>query len=970
MLKRQGEDNMKHSGLSVSAARIALLCTTAALLVVSPASAQDTPSTPASEETEDEAIVVTGTRLQVNGYQQPTPVSVITAEKLERDNKTDLAAVIADFPAVGPSQSANSGLGTQSLSANTAGLSLVNLRNLGVARTLVLFDGIRVAPSAEGGGTDLNLLPSTLVQRIDVVTGGASAAWGSDAVSGVLNVILNKKFTGIAAHVEGASNGAGTRQQAKGEISFGTKISDRGHFILSGSYLYSPDRVIPTETDWFDNQGLINNPAYTTTNNEPRLIRARVGIASATQGGLIATGPLRGTQFLANGTPASFVFGNVTGTVQSGGTFSNPVFNGQAHNLTTPMRALNLFAHLSYELGSDITLNLQLNYGKTTSNTNGPSYARNGNSAVVIRNDNPYLDVGLAAQMANQGITSFTVNTLNTNNAVIQNGDEPTAYGVGNWNGDSVRTLFRQVVSLNGTMRALGEWKWNIDGQHSVVHRNSRINGNPITARYNLATDAVRVTAANVGSSGLAIGSIACRSTLTAPTNGCRPLNVMGIGVADPAAINWIQGTSDGTGMVTDLYFKQWTASAAIRGEPVSTWAGPVAMAFGVDYRKDALLQTADPLSYARAYTLSNRQFIDVSQNSIEGFGEVGIPLIKDGIVKSLDINGAYRYTHYSSSGSVSAWKVGAVSQIIDDIRVRATLSRDIRQPSLLDLYDPGASQAQVVPDPLNGNIPTSITTLIAGNRNLKPEKAKTFTAGIVLTPQFLPGLNASVDYYSIKIEDALATPNVTQVLENCQAGNANFCALIQRDSNNLLRGVLVGPVNAAFLKTSGIDFQLDYRFPALGGDMNFSVIGNYITHLSSNSLGTLSRPLNSLNNGLSGPNKFRSTITLGYKSDRWGGTIQVRTIGSGMLDSRWGAKNVDDNRVPAVAYLDLRANYFVDSAKRVNFYVAADNVLNKKPPIIPNDPNSAFAYFFVPTRTELYDFLGRQFRVGLRAKF
>ncbi len=956
-----------------AALQASLLASAASLLITGTAQAQ---SAPAAEAPETD-IVVTGTRLQVNGYQQPTPVSIIGVEKLERDNKTDLAAVMADFPAVGPSQSANSGLGTQSLSANTAGLSLINLRNLGIARTLVLFDGIRVAPSAEFGGTDLNLLPSSLIQRIDVVTGGASAAWGSDAVSGVINVILNKKFSGLTVHGEVASDEGGFRQQAKGEVSYGTKIGDRGHLILSGSYLYSPDRVIPTQMRWWKAQNLVNNPAYTLANNEPQYIHAEnVGMVNATQGGLITSGPLRGIQFIGNGTPVPFNFGQTSGTLGVGGTFANPVYNGQVHNLTTPMKATNLFGHFSYELGAGITFNFELNYGKTISNTNGPSYTRNNN--VIINFDNAYLDPSIAAQMANATLAidrqRFLLSTTNTNNAIVQNGDDPTNLGVGNWNGDSTRTLFRQVASLDGSFTLGGQWKWNIDGQHSVVHRKSFIRGNPITARYDLATDAVRVTAANVGTSGLPVGTIVCRSRLTTPGNGCLPLNVMGIGVADPAAIAWVQGTSDGPGMNTDLYFKQWTASAAIRGEPFSTWAGPVAMAFGTDYRRDSLLQTADPLSYARAYTLSNRQFIKAAQSSVEGFGEIGVPLVKDGFVNSLDINGAYRFTHYSSSGNVSTWKVGGVSQLNDHVRVRATYSRDIRQPSLLELYDPGASQAQVVIDPIIGtptyNQSVGITTLIAGNPNLKPEKAKTFTAGIVLTPTFLPGLSASVDYYTITIKDALATPNVNQVFNNCVAGNQNFCQLIQRSSNGSLLGLLVGPVNAASTKTAGFDFQLDYRFPAFGGDMNFTAVGNLITRLFTDSLGTVANSLNSMAGGNAGPNKFRSTYTMAYKADRWGAAAQVRLIGAAKLNTQWTARNVDNNDVPAIAYLDLRANYTLDSAKRFNAYIAVDNVLNQDPPIMPNPPTAAFAYFFVPTRTELYDFLGRQFRVGIRAKF
>lgn len=585
---------MQVKGLCVAGLRAGLL-SSASLFIFGAASAQEAPaaaSAPAEPATsgqtalnDPQEILVTGTRLSVSSYQQPTPVTMVGSEKLERDSKVDLASVLTELPAVGPSQSTNSSLNTQSLSASTAGLALINLRSLGVARTLTLFNGVRVAPSAENGGVDLNLLPSTLVERIDVVTGGASAAWGSDAVSGVINVILNKKFEGWAAHVEGATNQKGTRQQLKGELSFGTDIAERGHLILSGSYTYSPDLVIPTETSWYKAQNLVNNPAYTPTNNEPRLIHADyVGMANATQGGLITSGPLRGIQFVENGRPVPFDFGNVSGTLSNGGTFANPVYQGQAQNLTTPARMAQLYGHFAYDLGGGITANFELNYGNSRTRTNGPSYARNNN--VLISIDNPYLDPGLAAEMQTLGITSFNLSTTNTNNAIIANGNSPHALGVGNWNAEVKRTLFRQVLSLDGPLSLLGTWNWNIDLQHSKVHRNTYINGNPITARYNLATDAVRVTAANVGTSGLPVGSIACRSTLTDLSNGCVPLNVLGIGVADPGAIAWIQGRTDGTGSVSDLWFEQWTASAAMRGEPFSTWAGPVAVALGVDYRQ------------------------------------------------------------------------------------------------------------------------------------------------------------------------------------------------------------------------------------------------------------------------------------------------------------------------------------------------------------------------------------------------
>jgi outer membrane receptor protein involved in Fe transport len=376
-------------------------------------------------------------------------------------------------------------------------------------------------------------------------------------------------------------------------------------------------------------------------------------------------------------------------------------------------------------------------------------------------------------------------------------------------------------------------------------------------------------------------------------------------------------------------------------------------------------------LSYARAYSIGNFQPIDVANHSIEGFGEVDVPLVKEGFVKSLDLNLAGRYTNYSTSGSVVTWKVGLTSQITSDIRIRGTISRDIRAPTLQSLFNTGSSQQQVVLDPLRNNAPTNITTIIGGNPNLTPEIARTYTAAIILTPQWLPGFSASVDYYKINIKDAFTTPIADQVLQECAAGNQNFCALIRRDpTTNAITTLLVAPVNAAFEKTAGFDFQLDYVRPALGGKIDFSILGNYTTQQEVNALGAIRNPLGSLNRVYEGFPKFRATIGLGYNQDRFGIQSQVRLIGAAKLNQFWTAADVDDNHVPAIAYVDLRANYYLDPGKKFQAYFAVDNLLAKDPPIIPNDPTAAFAYFFVPTRTEIYDFLGRSYRVGVRFRF
>jgi iron complex outermembrane receptor protein len=950
-----------------------VLCGGAALLAATPALAQTAaPSGGGASETAVEEVVVTGSRITISGYTQPTPVTVIGADQLARDNHVDLSSVVAQIPAVGASSGPNTSNGSQSVSAGTAGLSLVNLRNLGSDRTLVLYDGRRVVPSTQGGGVDLNLLPASLVERIDIVTGGASAAWGSDAVAGVVNVILNKKFHGWLLNVEGASNERGTRQTAKAEVSFGSDVlGGRGHLILSGGYLYSPDQVVPQETPWYHSQNLVNNPAYTTTNGQPRLIHAdNVGLSTASQGGIITSGPLKGIQFVGPaGTPAPFDFGNVSGTLSNGGTFINPVLNGQANSLTVPIRSGTAFAHFAYDLTDDIRATLELNYGHSKTTNGSASYTRQGNISIKV--DNPYLDPTIIARMQQLGITSFPLGTTNTNNLDPLHGDEfIEPYGLGNLYDDVDRKLFRQVFALEGQFG--GGWKWDANVQHSEIKRHTHLVVDPVVGNYNLAIDAVRVTAANVGTSGLPIGSIACRSTLTNPTNGCQPLNVLGVGVASPAAIAYVNSGP----AASDLDLEQTTASASVQGQPFSTWAGPVAVAAGVEYRREAAKQTADPLSYARGYAAGNFQFFDVHDFNYEGFAEADIPLLKDQFVQRLDMSAAGRVTHYSSSGRVETWKLGLTSQLNDDVKLRGTISADIRAPSLSDLYNPGSTSIQVVTDPFRpGNPTTNIFALNSGNPNLKPERAKTYALGVVLTPHWVPGLSASIDWYSINIKGAIVSPPFPYTLAQCFAGVQVFCPLIQRDANGVITTIATSPVNAASNKTSGVDFQADYHRPFWNGQLSVSLIGNYTKELTIDSLGVVIHQVGSLNRappntGTQGEPKLHGTLTVQYREDRWLAAVQVRGYGGAKLNSAWGPLDVDDNSVPRMAFTDLRGSYYLGEDHQIQLYAAIDNVFDTDPPSIPHGPQAGLPYFYTPTRTDIYDFLGRSYRFGVRAKF
>ena len=258
-----------------------------AMAAAVPALAQDnTPPAPANSV---ETVVVSGSRISVAGYTAPTPVTVVDAAQLQRDAQPDIADAIRLLPAFGTSSGPNNSSSANFIVSSTPGIDVVNLRQLGVLRTLVLFDGQRVVASSVSGGVDLSTMPSVLVQRIDVVTGGASAAWGSDAVAGVVNVVLNKNFDGFSANLEGSDSTYDDHRQFKAEAAYGFDfLGDRGHNIVAASYLTSPDTFFINQRDWFKNTRLVNNPAYVAGNGQPKLITVNnVGQSQATQGGLI-----------------------------------------------------------------------------------------------------------------------------------------------------------------------------------------------------------------------------------------------------------------------------------------------------------------------------------------------------------------------------------------------------------------------------------------------------------------------------------------------------------------------------------------------------------------------------------------------------------------------------------------------------------------------------------------------------------
>ena len=1038
---------------------------------VAPVYAATAATTQVASDFAPEQVTVSASRISIVGYQAATPVTVLDAATIARDAKVSIGDSLRELPAVGVSDTPNNAARNANSGPGDAVLDTVSLRSLGTARTLVLFDGQRIVTSnpsngsaGGGGGVDLSTLPTSLIQRVDVVTGGASAAWGSDAVAGVVNLVLNKTFEGLKGNAEFGDTDKNDHRAYKAELSWGTGFDgDRGHLILSGAHVMSPDAVFVAQRDWWRPQALFPATAGAAacgggTVASPMCVRTYInGNSVFTQGGLItastagagvvgvngvtALAPanaLKGLQFGPNGTVAPFQFGTTFASNCSNCSATNFSANNQYYVNAVPYHNTTLFGYASYKLTDDIKASVQLNFGSNYGKIDNPRV-----TTVTVKPDNAYLDPAIAAQMIAGGIPSLTVSSTNVVNLPDASTFRPTFQALQQSLGEAVtetqRQMMRGVFTLEGTLGS--DWSWNAYAQHSEVRERMHIINNTVTQNYNNAVDAVRVTAAGpdsvtpaaaaaliaAGAPVPQVGSIACRSSLTSTSWGvippaapggqphmsagglyplCVPLDVLGTNVFSQAGINYVSPGRTNPGIADQVSFvmQQTVFSGSAQG--VLPWglpAGKVAVALGGEYRLEQQTDTRDPLQIGAIPGWGGGNFAQFSgaYHVEEGFVEVNAPLLRNNFVQALDFNAAGRITSYSTSGTVQTWKMGLTSQVNDDIRVRASWSDDIRAPFISELFTSQPPQFNVpsAPDPHNQNAQTTITATVQGNPNLKPENSVTVSGGIVLTPHWIDGLTLSLDWYSINIKSAIFIANTLQVIQLCSAGSQQSCSNIffgqgapntiatsEVDGNGVTRtdvgkfttagnGVLgnpalnlvVGaPLNVASETTSGLDFQADYRMDLFGGLLDWHLLGNYNDERTITRLGVTLDGAGSVGVDspiIAGP-KFHSTMAATYSEGKWTGTVQGRFIGSARLVNTWvEGVNVDNNGVPAVAYADLRLSY--NWTDGVNLYGAVDNVFDTPPPSIPNSlgGNSGAENY----NLQMYDGLGRQFRIGLR---
>lgn len=909
------------------------LCT--AVLLVSPSHGQTNDSL--------EEVVVTGTRIVRDGYEAPTPTMVMTTEDLLLSDPGTLADGLNQLPQFRGSSQPQSG----GVSANgAAGSNFLSLRNLGSQRNLVLLDGKRFVAASETGATDINLLPQNLIGRVETVTGGASAAYGSDAVAGVVNFILDRRYEGSKGSVQLGQSRHGDAERVRADFAHGRRIADgKGHWLLSIEY-YDSKGIGPYDTNrrWNTRgSGRINN----TTGVGPDILLVRDGavVSAATFGGLISAGPLAGTQFDESGQPQLFRYGEyVTSTFMIGG---DGIRNDR--NLSAGLERWNFFTRGSYELSDSLSVNAELTYSDADTNWSQYSNYCYTSCAPTIYADNPFIPDATRQRMSELSVSSFRLHRIH-DEIYIQ--------------AENQKEVWRVAVELEGRM-ANG---WTYDAYVTTGESDNTV-GNPQTMhyqRYYAAMDSYR----DPGT-----GELGCRSTMLYGLNpGCVPFNPFGKGAPSQEALEYTHPDQ-----WRRIKLEQLAVAASMQGELFELNARPVGFAVGAEWREESSDQTVSasameivdlngirggPASFdgrEGPFIVGNPRPLNGSFDVWEMFAEVALPLLYDRpLVHALEVDLAARYTEYSMSGNVNTWKASLNYMPISDLRVRATRSRDIRAANVSEMFTGGSQGIGTAREPATGQT-IDVVTLTGGNPNLAPEVADTVTAGVVYQPERLPGFSISVDHYAIDINGAVSTFGRQEALDECFRGNQAACGLIR--VSGTLYNIDLPYMNLDKLEVAGVDYETSYSRDMLGGDVTVRFVAGRQYRNQRTTPG--GEPINRA--GASGNPEWQGRFSVRYQRDRMSLFAQHRYIDSYIYDiDRTEGVDININKVASVNYLDLTGTYRFGRNADYEVYLTINNLLDRDPPFAPSVSGTHLAW----SNFSLFDTIGRYYNLGFRYQF
>ncbi len=900
-----------------------------------------------------EEVVVTGTRIKRRDFSSPSPLVTIDREMLAFSGQPTLEESLNRMPQLSPDfgRTANN---------PSDGTSRLNLRGLGADRTLVLLNGRRVAPSGVESAVDVNNLPRVLIERVEIITGGASAVYGSDAIAGVVNFITRDDFEGFGIESSYSISEAGDANIFDVNLTYGMTLpGSAGHITFFAGY-YDREPLFASERE-------LTRQAYIDT-WEGELI---VGGSPSTPAGQVRSprvdlgnGRVDRLTFNPDGSPRAFVA-------------PDDLWNFAPVNyLQAPLTRYAVGAFGTIPIGDDFEGYFEASYTRNEATSNlAPVPAQ---SFVLINTDNPILHPDTAIIFEEQllvgpGLAGFTyLKRLSDFGPRIINRD---------------RDYARLVVGLRGD---LGE-NWDLDAWLSYTD-----------------ADETEVLLNGVSRSRYAQGLLVDPATGTCydPSGGCVALDIFGENRISAAGLAFLSvGPLENT-----TQRKQVLAAAVISGEPFATWAGPVGMAFGAEWRSDEAFFKADDLLFSADVLGYQAQSSVIGTERVwELYSEAVVPLFdggSDGQYFGLELGG--RYSSYDNAGSTETWKAGFDWRLNPSIRFRAMLQQSVRAPNLSELFteqveefttafflgafdpcsasnDP-ASAGSAEKCVIQGLSPSQVgvfqaedsypgTTVSGGNPDLTPEQADTLTFGVVFTPASISRLTVTVDYFDLQIDDTIGEIDPFGIcFDSLNTGNL-FCDQIRRDQTGNVNRVISLVQNRGLLAAEGVDTQVQYLmdlpdWAALDGDATLN-LGTIWTHTISSKTqenptteeydcaGYFGWPCRTL--GVGSFPEDRLFTTFDYSSGRFSAQLAWRWIDS-MRNAAPFASGIFGFPDPDLAiegvssanYFDLGMGWQINPSLSLRFVIS--NLFEQDP------PNMADTIVSNNTDSSLYDVFGRSY--------
>ena len=1003
------------------------------------------PHTLAQDDIEE--ISVTGSRIrQTDGMAEPVPVTVITPAELQNFEPVATVAEQLDaLPQFFGTQSAQRGGGAL---FGTAGGSYLNMRSLGQARTLVLLDGSRIVPADKRGSVNVDTLPTALMKTVDVVTGGASAAYGADALGGVTNFVLDREFEGLKIQAGTGVSEEGDGQRWNLNVAGGTQIGDKLNVI--GSMQAMEIKQInrnPTDldSDWWQRWGWVTNPAWVSSRTTPDIpqrlttpwtcssehsptgvIWARRGSSSSSALNPFA---LNGMQFTDDGTDVrSFIKGDIYAAPNRSGSTKSMSGGPECQNANAALGggpsgaevvSRSAFLAGQYQFTDSFSGFAQALLGRVESNQvaeRGGASLQDGWFATIYR-DNAFLPDNVAQAMDDAGISSFQLHKLGS---YIGNND----IGAGRQDRNVFTTESWSVgfdMDFENDWHLRGSWQSGESRKRSGIYDAIRVDRmflgmdavrdpktgaivcrvqlfNPTPAQL-AASSGVQGKLASPGGSIGGTGSAATTAPLASPigldnsVRDCVPYNVMGAGNMSQSAAEYTATPKIGASVV-----EQDFAELLLTGEAYEGWGyGPVSFATGLTWRDQAFTDEALPTEIdvlgpplnapelgiqgippsftsgsANLHQFSTVPNVDGQYDVWEWFGEVNVPIWESNSGQQrLGSTVSYRSSDYSSIGRIESWKLGVDFQVFEDLRLRGTKSRDVREATFAERFDEQGGGG-AINDPRFDNTNFQITSVSGGNPNLRPEIADTLVAGFVYQPSWFEGFQLSTDWYRVEIRDAVGTLGLQRIVDECEINKVQaLCAQFDRDPTTGFIGRIFNVfLNVAQAKVEGFDFEAVYRFePNLFNNetenMSIRALAGYVKERSDTPLGGTPFDVS----GSGGTPDLTANITANYSVGPWSMQMQGRFIDSVLINARWvEGRDVDDNVIASSTWWNARLGYTGETSSGGTWDVSLNiqNLFDRNPPIWPSYGTRGGAQ----STPNAYDVFGRRYALNLNYNF